>query len=169
MSSWDIGRGHCHEIGLNRSSHRRCSVRTCNFIKKETLAQVFSCEFHYAHLNRDSVSLVDMGVTYRAGIVATYLSAIPPVVVNGSNHHRRWSRVSPGITRYAFANLGRKEGWVGLATRGGREICWYDLHGESNPGISDSRTPHGCFYLDPICFMWILNYRLTHSGFWVLS
>ena len=42
-----------------RSSHQRCSVRkgvlrnfteftgkqTCNFIKKETLAQVFSCEF----------------------------------------------------------------------------------------------------------------------------
>ena len=36
-----------------RSSHRRCSVRkgvlrkaeACNVIKKETLAQVFSCEF----------------------------------------------------------------------------------------------------------------------------
>ena len=32
----------------DRSSHRRCSVRkvfACNFIKKESLAQVFSCEF----------------------------------------------------------------------------------------------------------------------------
>ena len=32
-----------------RSSHQRCSVRkgilACKFIKKETLAQVFSCEF----------------------------------------------------------------------------------------------------------------------------
>ena len=31
-----------------RSSHRRCSVKTpeaSNFIKKETLAQAFSCEF----------------------------------------------------------------------------------------------------------------------------
>ena len=48
--------------GISRSSHPRCSVRkgvvsnfakltgkqlcqACNFIKKETLAQVFSCEF----------------------------------------------------------------------------------------------------------------------------
>ena len=28
----------------SRSSHRRCS-EACNFIKKKTLAQVFSCEF----------------------------------------------------------------------------------------------------------------------------
>ena len=27
---------------------------------------------------------------------------------------------------------------VGLAARGGREIWWYDLHGESNPGRSHS-------------------------------
>ena len=42
-------------ILIFRSSHRRCFVRkgvlkglrteACNFIKKETLAQVFSCEF----------------------------------------------------------------------------------------------------------------------------
>ena len=43
--------------GVNRNSHRRCSVRkdvlrnflempeACNFIQKETLAQVLSCEF----------------------------------------------------------------------------------------------------------------------------
>ena len=36
----------------NRSSHQRCSVKkkcsglACNFVKKETLAQVFSCEFY---------------------------------------------------------------------------------------------------------------------------
>ena len=38
---------------INRSSHRRCSVKkvflefsqACNFIKIETLTQVFSCEF----------------------------------------------------------------------------------------------------------------------------
>ena len=35
---------------LRRSSHQRCSIKkwcfeACNFIKKETLAQVFFCEF----------------------------------------------------------------------------------------------------------------------------
>ena len=40
-----------HELPLRvtiRSSHRRCSVKkkcACDFIKKDTLAQVFSCEF----------------------------------------------------------------------------------------------------------------------------
>ena len=40
-------------VDKTRSSHQRCSVRkgvllqalACNFIKKETLAQVFSCEY----------------------------------------------------------------------------------------------------------------------------
>ena len=31
---------------ISRSSDRRCSIRkACNFLKKETLTQVFSCEF----------------------------------------------------------------------------------------------------------------------------
>ena len=29
-----------------RDSHRMCSVSICNIIKKDTLAQVLSCEFH---------------------------------------------------------------------------------------------------------------------------
>ena len=36
-------------ISYYRSSHRCCSVRkgvACNFIQKQTLAQVFSCEFY---------------------------------------------------------------------------------------------------------------------------
>ena len=32
------------DLQIFRSSHRRCP-ETCNFIKKETLSQVFSCEF----------------------------------------------------------------------------------------------------------------------------
>ena len=36
-------------LTYHKSSHQRCSVKkvpqACNFIKKETLAQVFSCEF----------------------------------------------------------------------------------------------------------------------------
>ena len=39
------------------------------------------------------------------------------------------------------------EGWVGLAARGGREICWYDLHGESHPGRS-----HGSTMVYPLCY-----------------
>ena len=38
------------QVFFARSNHQRCSVKkvaggACNFIKKETLAQVFSCEF----------------------------------------------------------------------------------------------------------------------------
>ena len=50
---WRKASQQCHQ---HRSSHRRCYVResvflsavfstACNFIKKETLAQVFSCQF----------------------------------------------------------------------------------------------------------------------------
>ena len=44
---------------------------------------------NYAHMNRGSVNLVDMCATYRPGIVGIQPSVIPPVVVNGSNPHRR--------------------------------------------------------------------------------
>ena len=118
---------------------------------------------NYAHQNRGSINLANVGATYPP-IVGT-----PPVVVDESNPHCRWPRVSPGIIRYSFTDLGRMEGWVGIAARGDREICWYDLHGESNPGRSHSRTPYNCFYLKPIYFMWVLNYRLMLSVFWVLS
>ena len=35
---------------------------------------------------------------------------------------------------YSFTNLVKMEDWVGLAARGGREICWYDLHGGIDSG-----------------------------------
>ena len=41
-------------------------------------------------------------------------------MVDGSNPHRRWPRVSPSSIRYSFTDLGRMECWVGLAARGGR-------------------------------------------------
>ena len=47
------------------------------------------------------------------------------------------------------------EDWVGLAARGGREIRWYDLHGESNPGRS-----HGSTMVYPLCcsrLNWIIS------------
>ena len=47
---------------------------------------------------------------------------------------------SPGIIRYSFTYLERMEGWVGLAVWGDREIYWYDLHEESNPGHSHGST-----------------------------
>ena len=50
------------------------------------------------------------------------------VIIDGNNPYLRWPRVSPGIIRYSFTNLGRMEDLVDLAVRGHREICWYDLH-----------------------------------------
>ena len=41
--------------------------------------------------------------------------------------HRRWPGVSLGIIRYAFNDLWRMEGWVGLAARGDKQICWHEL------------------------------------------
>ena len=61
----------------------------------------------------------------------SYPSLIPPVVVDGSNPQRWWLGVSPGIVWYSFTDLGRMNGWVSLAARGDKEICWYHLHGES--------------------------------------
>ena len=94
----------------------------------------------HAHLNRGSVNSVDIGATYQPEIVGMYPLVIPPVVVDGSNYIRRWPGVNPGIILYSFIDLGRMEGWVGLAARGCREICWYDLHGESNSGCSHGST-----------------------------
>ena len=63
------------------------------------------------------------------------------MVVDGSSLHRRWPRVSSGIIWYSFTDLGRMEGWVGLAAPVGREICWYDLQGESSPNRLHGRAP----------------------------
>ena len=95
---------------------------------------------NYVHLNRGSVNLVDMCATYRPRIVSSQPSAILPLVVDGSNSHCPWPRVSPSIVQYSLNDLGRMEDWVGLAARGGREIWWYNLYGESNPGHSDGST-----------------------------
>ena len=88
-----------------------------------------------------------MCATYRPGIVGTQPSVIPPVVVDGSNPNFRWPRVSPGIIRYSFTDLGRMEGWVVLAVQGGREIWWYNLHRDSNPGRRHGRT-----MVYPLCY-----------------
>ena len=72
---------------------------------------------------------------------------MPPMVVDGGNRHSRWPWVLPGIMRYSFTDLARMEGWVGLAVRGGREICWYDLHRESNLGRSQGST-----MVYPLCY-----------------
>ena len=58
----------------------------------------------------------------------------PPVVVDGSIPHCQWPGVTYGIIWYSFTNLWRMEGYVGLAVRGYREICWCYIHRESNPG-----------------------------------
>ena len=112
---------------------------------------------NYAHLNRGSVNVVDIYATYRPGIVGTKPSVIPPVVADGSNPHRRWPRVSPGIVRYSFTDLGRMEGWVGLAARGGREIWWYDLHG--NP----ERTPERTLVTSMVA-QWFPHYLLSKTS-----
>ena len=73
------------------------------------------------HLNQGSVNSVDMGATYQPGIVGTWPSVIPPVVVDRSNPHRQWwPGVGPGTIRYLFNDLGRMAAWEG------REICRYD-------------------------------------------
>ena len=61
-------------------------------------------------------------------------------MVDGSNPNRWWPGVSQVIIWYLFINPGRVEDWVGLAARGDREICWYDLLGKWNPGRSHSST-----------------------------
>ena len=68
------------------------------------------------------------------------------LVVNGSNPHRRWPRVSHGIIRYSFFDLGRMETWVDLAAQGYNEICWHDHHENSNRGRS-----HGSKIVNPLC------------------
>ena len=62
---------------------------------------------NYGHLNRGSINSVDMGATYRPGIVGTYPSVIPPAVVDGSVDD---PGVCSSIIRYPFTNLGRMEG-----------------------------------------------------------
>ena len=78
--------------------------------------------------------------TYWPWVASTWLSVIPPMVVDGSNPHSWWSRVSPGIIWYSFTDLGRIEGWVGLTAPGDLEICWYDVHGELNLGCLHGST-----------------------------
>ena len=93
-----------------------------------------------------------MGATYRPGIVGTWPSVIPPVMVDGSNSHRGWPGVSPGIIRYSFTDLGGMDGWVGIALRGGREIYWYGIHGVSNTG-----RWHGSTMVNPLCYSHLLQ------------
>ena len=61
--------------------------------------------------------------------------------------YRGWPILSPGIIRYPFTYLGKIEGWVGLAVRGGGEICCYDFHRESNPDCW-----HGSTMVYPLCY-----------------
>ena len=71
-------------------------------------------------------------------------------VLNRQSYHQWWlieatlivedPGVSPGIIRYSFTERGRMGGWVGLAARGDREICWYSLHGESKLDRSHCST-----------------------------
>ena len=84
---------------------------------------------NYEHLNRGSVNLVDMGATYW------------PMRLSRRSYHHWWSMgaMTQGYPRYSFTHLGRMEGWIGLTAWGGWEICWYDLHGESNPGCLHGR------------------------------
>ena len=88
---------------------------------------------NHAHLNRHSINLVDITATYHPVVAGTKPLVIPTVVVDGSNHHRQWPGVSPGIIQYSIIDLRRMEGCVGLAEWEDWEICWYDLHGESKP------------------------------------
>ena len=61
-----------------RSSHRRCSMwpQACNFIKKETLTQVFSCEFCESFKNTFfyRTPLVDASELYR--LLQTWLTIV---------------------------------------------------------------------------------------------
>ena len=79
---------------------------------------------------------------------------IPPVMVDRRNPHCWWPGCSPGITWYSFTNLRGMEGSVGLAARGDREICCYDLHGEWNSCCS-----HGSTIIYPLCFSSLVFYE----------
>ena len=95
---------------------------------------------------------INLRVTDRPEIVCAQPSFIPPVVADGSNSHCRWPGVSHSIIRYSFTDLGRMEGWVGLAAQAYNEICWYDHHGKSNPGRS-----HGSRMVYPLCVFALKN------------
>ena len=69
------------------------------------------------------------------------------LAVRHTTSGRRWPGVSPSIIRYSFTDLGRMEGWVGLAALEGREICWYNIYGEWNPGRS-----HGSTVVYQLCY-----------------
>ena len=64
--------------------------------------------------------------------------------------HHQWPTVTPSIIQYSLTNLGRMKSWVVLAAWGGREIWWYDLHGELNPGHS-----HGSTMVYPLCYSYL--------------
>ena len=49
-----------------------------------------------------------------------------------TNSHHWWPGVKPIIIRYSFIDVWRMDGWVGLAAWGYKEVCWHDIHGESN-------------------------------------
>ena len=66
----------------------------------------------------------------------------PGSLVRRRRSYHQWRSmiwVSPGVIQYSFTDLGRMEGWAGLAARVGREICWYHLDGESNPESNRAR------------------------------
>ena len=106
------------------------------------LGEESGCNFkNCAHLKQGSLSEPNRVRPSDPGSkVLSRRSVIPLVVINGNNPLCRWPGVSPGIIRYSFTDLGWIEGWFGLAARGNREICWYDLHWYSNPGRSHGST-----------------------------
>ena len=100
---------------------------------------------NYAHLNQDSVNLVDMVRPTGPG----------SQVLSRRSYHQWWSMGATLVVDdpelapvLSGTHLPTSKGWkVGLAARGGRKIWWYDLHGESNPCRS-----HGSTMVYSLCY-----------------
>ena len=89
-----------------------------------------------------------MGENSQPGFIGTQLWVIPPAVAN--NHEQRSSfmtRSQPQCCLLLIYQPQKDGRLVGLATHGNKEICWYDVHEELNPGHL-----HGSTMVYSLCY-----------------
>ena len=109
FGSCNIGIIYLHVI--DRSSHQRCSVEkggACNFIKKETLAQVFSCEFSEISKNTFSQNtsgrqLLNRGMFKKYDCYVTFTMLLchvpPPPSLTGLQGRGRYLKLAKKVTQ----------------------------------------------------------------------
>ena len=117
-----------NHLSSNKSSHQRCSVKkvfleihrktpvspvspapACNFIKKETLAQVFSCEFCKISKNifftehlRKTTSVIILSVTRSVLILTWFLIVVYLIRILNVNFWFIWNVSMTTFNLYIF-------------------------------------------------------------------